>query len=63
MKILVVEDDRTVGQYVKRGLEEQRYHADLVDDGMEGLRLASGGRYEIIVSAKNCARGAGSGTA
>ncbi len=24
MKILVVEDDRTVGQYVKRGLEEQQ---------------------------------------
>jgi DNA-binding response OmpR family regulator len=49
MKILVVEDDRTVGQYVKRGLEEQSYHADLVDDGMEGLRLASGGRYDLIV--------------
>jgi two-component system, OmpR family, response regulator len=49
MKILVVEDDRTVGQYVKRGLEEQRYHADLVDDGVEGLRLASGGRYDLIV--------------
>jgi DNA-binding response OmpR family regulator len=49
MKILVVEDDRTVGQYVKRGLEEQRYHADLVEDGMEGLRLASGGRYDLIV--------------
>jgi DNA-binding response OmpR family regulator len=49
MKILVVEDDRTVGRYVKRGLEEQRYHADLVDDGMEGLRLASGGRYDLIV--------------
>src|SRR6476659_3648440 len=49
MKILVVEGDRTVGQYAKRGLEEQRYHADLVDDGMEGLRLASGGRYDLIV--------------
>jgi DNA-binding response OmpR family regulator len=49
MKVLVIEDDRTVGQYVKRGLEEQRYHADLVDDGMEGLRLASGGQYDLIV--------------
>jgi two-component system, OmpR family, response regulator len=49
MKILVVEDDRTVGQYVKRGLEEQRYQADLVEDGLEGLRLASGGRYDLIV--------------
>jgi two-component system, OmpR family, response regulator len=49
MKILVIEDDRTVGQYVKRGLEEQHFQTDLVDDGMEGLRLASGGRYDLIV--------------
>lgn len=49
MKILVVEDDRTVGQYVQRGLEEHRLHADLVDDGLEGLRLASGGQYDLLV--------------
>jgi two-component system OmpR family response regulator len=49
VKILVIEDDRTVGQYVKRGLEEQRFQTDLVDDGMEGLRLASGGRYDLVV--------------
>lgn len=49
MKILVVEDDRTVGQYVQRGLEEQQYHADLIDDGMEALRLASGGLYDLLV--------------
>ncbi len=49
MKILVIEDDRTVGQYVKRGLEEHGFHADLVDDGMEALRLASGGNYDLLV--------------
>jgi two-component system copper resistance phosphate regulon response regulator CusR len=49
MKILVVEDDKTVGQYVKRGLEEARYHADLVGDGEEGLRLASSGHYDLVV--------------
>jgi len=49
MKILVVEDDRIVGQYVKRGLEEQQYHVDLVDDGLEALRLASGGTYDLVV--------------
>jgi two-component system copper resistance phosphate regulon response regulator CusR len=49
MKILVVEDDRIVGQYVKRGLEEQGYHADLVDDGMEALRLISGGHYDLVI--------------
>ena len=49
MKILVIEDDRTVGQYVKHGLEEQRFTADLVDDGLEGLRVASTGHYDVIV--------------
>ena len=51
MKILVVEDDRVVGQYIRRGLEESQYHADLVDDGLEALRLISG---ETIWSSSTC---------
>ncbi len=49
MKILVVEDDRIVGQYVRRGLEEQGYHTDLVGDGLEALRLISGGHYDLVI--------------
>ena len=49
MKVLVVEDDNTVGQYVRRGLDEYGYQADLVNDGLEGLRLASGGAYDLLV--------------
>ena len=49
MKILVVEDDRTVGQYLRLGLEEAQYHADLVGDGLEALRLASGEQYDLVV--------------
>jgi DNA-binding response OmpR family regulator len=49
MKILVVEDDRIVGQYVKRGLEEQQFHVDLVDDGLEALRQISGGTYDLVI--------------
>jgi len=49
MKILVVEDDKTVGQYVKRGLTEAGFHADLVGDGAEGLRLSTGGHYDMLV--------------
>ncbi len=49
MKILVVEDDRIVGQYVKRGLEEHGYHADLVEDGLEALRFISGGHYDLMI--------------
>lgn len=49
MKILVIEDDPTVGQFVKRGLEEQRWSVDLIDDGDEGERLAAGGDYDLVV--------------
>jgi two-component system, OmpR family, response regulator len=49
VKILVVEDDRVVGQYIRRGLEEAQYNADLVDDGLEALRLISGGSYDLVV--------------
>ena len=49
MKILVIEDDPTVGQYVKRGLEEQRWGVDLVTDGEEGERLAHSETYDLIV--------------
>ena len=49
MKVLVVEDDRTVGQYVKRGLEEQLNQVDLVDDGMEALTRAASSEYDVIV--------------
>jgi two-component system copper resistance phosphate regulon response regulator CusR len=49
VKLLVVEDDRTVGQYVKRGLSEAGYQVDLVDDGAEGLRVASDGHYDVVV--------------
>jgi len=49
MKILVVEDDKTVGEYVRRGLSEAHYQADLVNDGQEALRLASDGHYDLMV--------------
>ena len=49
MKVLVVEDDRTVGQFVRRGLEEQRYQVDLVGEGGEGLERASQTSYDVIV--------------
>lgn len=49
MKLLVVEDDRTVGQYVKHGLEEQQYLTDWVTDGVEALRAISGTPYDLVI--------------
>jgi two-component system copper resistance phosphate regulon response regulator CusR len=49
MKVLVIEDDPTVGRFVKRGLEEQRYTVDLVADGEEGERLAASQPYDLLI--------------
>ena len=49
MKVLVIEDDPTVGKFVKRGLEEQRYSVDLVTDGEKGERLALTQPYDLIL--------------
>jgi two-component system OmpR family response regulator len=49
MRILVIEDDPTVGQFVKRGLEENRWGVDLVTDGEEGERRAASDAYDLII--------------
>lgn len=49
MRVLVIEDDPTVGTFVKRGLEEQRWQVDLVASGDEGQALAEAGSYDVIV--------------
>lgn len=49
MKVLVVEDDPTVGQFVKRGLEEQRWTVDLVTDGDAGESLARSQPYDLLI--------------
>ena len=49
MKILVIEDDPTVGEFVRRGFEEQRWQADLVANGAEGERLAASQPYDLVV--------------
>jgi two-component system OmpR family response regulator len=49
VRVLVVEDDRTVGQFVSRGLEEQGMQVELVGDGREGLERATAGEFDLIV--------------
>jgi len=49
VRILVVEDDRTVGAYVARGLGEQQNAVELVADGRAGLDAAAAGHFDLIV--------------
>ncbi len=49
MRILVIEDDPTVGQYIKRGLEEHRWAVDLVTDGETGESHAMSEAYDLVL--------------
>jgi two-component system, OmpR family, response regulator len=50
MRILVIEDDPIVGQFVKRGLEEQNWTVDLEADGESGERAAGqGDTYDLVI--------------
>lgn len=49
MKILVIEDDPTVGEFVRRGLEEQRWQATLVNNGLEGEQMAFAQPFDLVI--------------
>ena len=49
MKILVIEDDPTVGEFVRRGLEEQRWQTELVANGIDGERMALSQEFDLII--------------
>lgn len=49
MRLLVVEDDREMSKYLKRGLEDVGYAVDVAADGDEGLHLAISDRYSVVV--------------
>jgi two-component system copper resistance phosphate regulon response regulator CusR len=49
VKILVIEDDPTVGEFVRRGLEEQRWQTDLVANGIDGERMALTQSYDLVI--------------
>ncbi|RPI65138.1 MAG: DNA-binding response regulator [Ignavibacteriae bacterium] len=49
MRILVIEDERKVASFIKRGLEEERYIVETAADGEAGLQLAMENTFDAIV--------------
>jgi heavy metal response regulator len=49
MRILVVEDEKKVASFIKKGLEEEHYAVDIAYDGEEGLALARINEYDLIL--------------
>src|SRR5215470_5225158 len=49
MRMLLVEDDKKVANFVARGLRSERYAVDVAYDGLEGWELASSVSYDLII--------------
>lgn len=49
MRILVVEDERKVANFIKNGLEEERYIVEIANDGITGLEMAMNNQFDAIL--------------
>ena len=49
MRILIVEDEKKVAGFIKKGLEEETYAVDVAYDGEEGFHLAAMNQYDMII--------------
>jgi heavy metal response regulator len=49
MRILVVEDEKKVSSFIRKGLEEEGYAVDVAFDGKTGLRMAMDRVHDLIV--------------
>lgn len=49
MRILVIEDERKIASFIKRGLREEGYTVDTAFDGEEGYHLTGENEYALII--------------
>lgn len=49
MKILVIEDDKTTSAYIRNGMAEFGHVVDVAENGRDGLFLAAGEPYDVMI--------------
>ncbi|MCP4747267.1 MAG: response regulator transcription factor [Desulfobacteraceae bacterium] len=49
MKVLLIEDDKKITSFVKKGLKEQGFTVDCSEDGDEGFHIATTYVYDVII--------------
>lgn len=49
MKILVIEDDKTTSAYIRNGMAELGHVVDIAENGRDGLFLAAGEPYDVMI--------------
>ncbi|MGK4455785.1 response regulator, partial [Klebsiella pneumoniae] len=48
-RILLVEDDAQIGDYIARGLGEEGFVVDRVENGRDGLFMATDSQFDVVV--------------
>jgi DNA-binding response OmpR family regulator len=48
-RVLIVEDETSMAELLKQGLEDQHYHVTLAKNGVQGLELAKKGSFAAII--------------
>jgi heavy metal response regulator len=49
MRILLVEDEKNVAAFIKKGLVEEAYTVDVAEDGLGGLLMATTADFDLII--------------
>ncbi len=49
MRVLIIEDDLEVADYLKKGLTENHYSVEHVADGKNGLLMAGAEHYDLLI--------------
>ena len=49
MRILIVEDEKEMAEYLKRGLEQNSFAVDLAYNGTDGLHLATHEYFDLVI--------------
>lgn len=49
MRVLIVEDEKRMANFIQRGLKEEGYAVDVAGDGEEGWEYASVNEYDVII--------------
>lgn len=49
MKILVIEDEVKLAEYLRKGLTEEGFVVDVANNGIDGLHMAVEGQHDVIV--------------
>ena len=49
MRILLVEDEKNVATFIKKGLEEEFYTVDVAENGIDGYTMATSSNYDLVI--------------